>query len=237
MGGVIISLTINVLLLSACIFYEIRTHHFLYILDAMGVCRMDSKLRHETAYIGAWCGSLKKMDIKADIAFLGNSITQGSDFSKYFPDKKIVTLGLGGDRIDGMTRRISLVEAVNPKKLFIMGGINDLHRSGAETVGKRYEELLKTIKSALPQTKIYTQSILPVSRRMTAKYSSNEIIRKSNEQIKKLSEKYDCVYIDLYSLYEENGYMREGISRDGVHLLPRAYDIWAEAITPHIYEP
>lgn len=209
----------------------------MYILDALGVCKMDNSLRHESAYIRAWEASLKKMNIEADVAFLGNSITAASDFQQYFPDKKIVTLGLGGDRIDGMTRRISVVQAVNPKKLFIMGGINDLHRSGAETVGKRYEELLQNIKSALPQTKIYTQSILPVSRETTEEFCSNEVIRNSNKLIKELSAKYDCVYIDLYPLYEENGFLREGISPDGLHLLPEAYGVWAERIAPFIYEP
>ena len=61
----------------------------------------------------------------------------------------------------GMLRRVPILKAANPKKIFIMAGTNDLVHIGLEEYEKRYENLLRTIKDALPNARIYIQSVLP----------------------------------------------------------------------------
>ena len=76
--------------------------------------------------IRGWTNTLQKMSYDADICFLGNSITYASNFQTYFTDKKIVELGYPGDTMIGMMRRMDMLRAVCPEKVFLMAGINDL---------------------------------------------------------------------------------------------------------------
>ena len=44
----------------------------------------------------------------------------------------------------------------------------------------------------------------------------------------------DCVYIDVNQLYVKDGELDSSITKDGVHLLPEAYDRWADLLKPYI---
>ena len=43
-------------------------------------------------------------------------------------------------------------------------------------------------------------------------------------------------YIDIYSMYEENGYMKNEDTVDGIHLNSKDYSKWTECITQMIME-
>ncbi|MBQ8694683.1 MAG: hypothetical protein IJ513_03465 [Bacteroidaceae bacterium] len=230
------SVFVNVSLLGVAAFYEFRTHEVQIILSDLGLCNIEDRLRPDFWCIQGWTSCVRKLNYKADIAFMGNSITAGSDFQRYFIDKKIIEFGYSGDRIDGMQRRVGMLQSVNPEKIFIMGGINDLHRSSPETVAKRMESLIVCIQSSLPQTKIYVQSILPVNRIKENSYATNEIIRETNGIIERIAKEHGCNFIDLYSVYIENGALPDSLSNDGVHLKKEAYGRWANVIKPYIYE-
>lgn len=233
---VILLLFSNILSLGVIAYYEYRTALAQYFLDALGWRKMDDRNRGEQNYIYSWASCLKKLRIEADAVFLGNSITHASDFQAYFPDKKIVTLAVPGERTDALKRRLITVVAVKPKRLFVMAGINDLHRSNAEMVERRCDEFFYEIKKMLPDTKIYIQSILPVNAEKEKFYSSNSEIIKSNGCLKKLSDKYGFVYIDLYDNFvDENGRLDDSLSSDGVHINKKGNDIWAREITEYIY--
>lgn len=195
----------------------------------------DGKERKIDYAIKGWNNTLEKLDYDADIVFFGDSITANSDFRKYFPDKKIVTLGYSGDNLLGMQDRIPGLVAMNPEQVFVMGGINGL-KSYTIDVGKsRYDTLLSMLKEELPGAQIYVLSVLPVSHEKEKRVCSNEVIDDFNVKIKELAEYYDCIYVDLNSLYEdEDGYMRKELTTDGVHLYLEAYDIWAEEIRKYI---
>jgi lysophospholipase L1-like esterase len=60
-------------------------------------------------------------------------------------------------------------------------------------------------------------------------------IQQANTVIKEFADKHQrCRYINLYSLYEKNGIMPAELTRDGIHLKPKSYERWAEAIRPYI---
>ncbi len=42
------------------------------------------------------------------------------------------------------------------------------------------------------------------------------------------------IYIDLFSLYCIDGQLPDELTNDGIHLLPKAYDRWAEAIREYV---
>lgn len=187
--------------------------------------------------IQGWTNTLEKMNIDFDVVFFGNSITRGSSFHEYFTNTSICNLGFPGDNLDGMMLRVNQIKAVNPKKIFIMAGINGLNLQTTGVFEEKYERLIKAIKESNPHSTLHLQSILPVNNSIAPKYvCSNEKIVNANEIIKKIAHNNNCIYIDVHQLYVKDGEMDASLSRDGVHLLPESYDAWANLLKPYIDE-
>lgn len=187
--------------------------------------------------IQGWTNTLEKLHLDMDVVFFGNSITCESSFEKYFPHVKICNLGYPGDNTDGMLLRINQIKAVNPEKIFVMAGINGLHAQTEKIFTEKYATMVDSIKQAAPTAKIYLQSILPVNPSMKAGIVvKKEKIARCNELVRNIAEEKGCVYIDLYRLYAVDRIMPEELTRDGVHLYPKAYDRWAEEIRRYVEE-
>ena len=221
---------VNILLLGGVFYYELTTCYFRIVLSDLCIIQLQDVKRPDYYWIKDWTECIRKLNYKADVAFFGNSITAGSNFQKIFPNLRIVEFGHCGDRVDGMCRRISMVCSVNPDIVFLMGGINDLHRSKPETVLRRYDKLLANLRDSLPNTRIYVQSILPISKEMEKRYAPNEVIQETNIMIQKCANKHGCNYIDLYDIFVEDGQMPDSLTSDGVHLSSQGYYLWAESI-------
>ena len=233
-----ISLIGNVLLLVVIIFIGcVKTNYINIKLERIGIVKKDPVKRGDYWSIRGWTNTLEKLHLDMDVVFFGNSITCGSSFEKYFPNVKICNLGYPGDNTDGMLLRTGQIKAVNPEKIFIMAGINGLHIQTEKVFTEKYATMVDSIKLAVPTAKIYLQSILPVNPSMKAgKGFSKEKIARCNELVQKIAEQKGCVYIDLYRLYAVDGIMPEELTRDGVHLYPKAYDRWAKEIKKYIEE-
>ena len=185
--------------------------------------------------IRGWNNTLKKMNVDFDVVFFGNSITCGSSFHEYFPDISICNLGYPGDALDGMMLRVEQIKAVNPKKVFIMAGINGLQYQPLNVFKNKYERLVKAIKTDNPETKVYLQSILPVNNELANnRYASNEKINDANAVIMDIANDNDCVYVNVNNLYIKDGELDPLVTKDGVHLLPDAYDKWADLLKLYI---
>lgn len=236
-GGVIfISLFLNFVLLTLLVISEYKGRTFSQAIERRGFITIEPQSMPNYWALHSWTNTLKKLRIEADIAFFGNSITAGSDFQQLFPDKKIVNLGYSGDNIKGMLRRVSMLSAVSPKKIFIMAGTNDLVHVSLEEYTSRYKKLIKAIKDSLPQSRIYIESVLPSNHKLS-NYAPNKKIQQANAILNDIAKAFDCTFVDLYNLYvdDENELPIE-FTKDGVHLLPISYSIWAEAIKKYIYE-
>lgn len=221
-------------LLAIIIFGEHQGHAYRNALIRRGVI---DKEYYESPYyaVQGWTNTLKKMNIDCDIVFLGNSITAGSDFQTFFPNKQIVNLGYSGDFIPGMINRIEMVKAVKPEKIFVMAGTNDIGFISIDKYVERYDSLITGLQRSIPESKIYIQSVLPINHEMASSYASNEKISQANKEIEKLAKAKNCVFINLYDLYVMDGEMNKELTRDGAHLKPEAYNIWAQAIEKYIY--
>lgn len=182
----------------------------------------------------SWNNTMEKLDYKADIVFFGDSLVRGSDFRSSFTDKKIVNLGYSGDTLSGMIERVSMVKAVSPQKIFLLGGINGLTNMNVEQCVKTYAKLLDKLHNELPESEIYVQSLLPLSKEKEKSICLNENIVKFNEKIELLANDRGFTFIDLYSLYLLDGKINPTLTKDGIHLLPDAYNIWAKAIEEYV---
>lgn len=239
--GLCFSIVANVILLAAI--YHIgwsKTDYLHKVCYKYGL--MQAPETEDPTYwvLDGWINTLKKLNYDADIVFFGNSITRGSNFSDFFPDKKICNLGYAGDNLNGMIKRVEMgqLQSVNPEKVFIMGGINGLESQSLEQFEQQYRNLIQIIHDSLPQATLYLESILPTNHQFEngANYADNQKIVASNEIIRNIAENYQATYIDLFSVYQENGELKADYTIDGVHLQSEHYDKWANAISTYIYE-
>ena len=184
----------------------------------------------------SWESCLTKMECKAEIVFLGDSIVRGGDFHKAFPDKKIVNLGCSGDTLAGMIGRVSTVKVLEPQKVFLMAGINGLTDYNLQRCLQTYQALIKELQKELPESQVYLMSVLPLSQKKTKQICKNETIVAFNQGIQKIAGARGCVFVDIYPFYLKNGEMDPTITVDGLHLKPEGYAPWYEAIARYINE-
>jgi lysophospholipase L1-like esterase len=168
---------------------------------------------------------------KNGIVFLGNSITEGFEFDKYFNKTKIINRGINSDHIDGLIERLhySVID-LQPSKLFILIGINDIGAQDSDSaILTSYALLLEMIAKKIPNTKVFIHSILPTTSKW--KNCPPEKIVRLNHQIKEFVYKYNFFWIDIYSLFvNENSYLKSELTRDGLHLNRKGYQLWAEKL-------
>ncbi len=232
----LISLLLNCFLLVVILVGERSGHAYRAALVRRGIVAYDdTKTAGYWTKLG-WTNTLQKMNIACDAVFFGSSSTRGSDFQLTFPDLSIVNLGLAGDNLPGMLYRIDMVKAVHPKKVFLMAGTNDLFHTSIEQFSESYETLLMSLHENLPDAKVYLESLLPINHALKPSAPSHETLSSANEAIRQIAEKYGCTFIDLYERYVQEGELPKDLTRDGIHLKPEAYGIWAEAIKDYLYE-
>lgn len=170
-----------------------------------------------------------------DVAFMGDSITYLGDFENVFSDKNCVNLGVASITIRNLRSYLDMIVEANPKKLFLMIGVNSfLFREGNfYEVLADYETLIQEIKSLCPDTQIFIESVLPVAANM-ADFVPNTVIQEFNKYLVKFAQKYDATFIDLYSLYEVDGYLDESFTEDGLHLKEFAYQAWYDEVAKYM---
>lgn len=191
----------------------------------------------EKRCLEGWANCIGKQKIMADVAFYGNSITYESDFQTFFPQINIINLGCNRDDLDDLIHRSFLISSVHPRKLFIMGGINSILDVSLDTFEKKYKILVDTIIIQNPGVKLYMQSILPTNYELEigSRYKGfHDKIKEANRIINMISLDKGCQYVDLYSAYQINDTMPREYTRDGLHLYPEAYSIWAKTIYPYL---
>lgn len=182
----------------------------------------------------SWESCLRKMECKADVVFLGDSLVRGGDFHEQFRDVKIVNLGSSGDTLSGMIGRISAVQALSPRKVFLMGGINGLTDQNVACCLSSYEDLVLELGKAIPSVHLYIQSVLPLSAAKSRSICKNATIEAFNAGVHSIADRYGHTFIDLYPLYLRDGVLAPEKTVDGIHLKPEAYETWYEMIRPYI---
>ena len=99
-----------------------------------------------------------------------------------------------------------------------------------------YKEMIDTVKANSPETRLFAQSILPLSDRSVLHYKklSKEAVAVANEWICRLCEEENVPYIDTHSLLcDDSGYLKKIYQNDEyMHLTTAAYKI----IINNVYE-
>lgn len=174
-----------------------------------------------------------------EIIFLGDSITDGCNWSEMFHDLRIKNRGISADITDGVLDRLDEVVESKPLKIFLMIGVNDLARGKAvDYIVRNIERILDSIQKETPQTEIYVQSLLPVNSVYgLAKNHTNktaEIIA-INAALKKMAKDRKLTFVDLHSfLKTESNLLDPEYTNDGLHLTGKGYLVWKSAIEKYL---
>jgi len=178
-------------------------------------------------------------DIKNEIIFLGNSITDFGEWHEFFNNNKCLNRGISGDITDGVLLRLDAITKVKPAKVFILIGINDLsHGKSAEYITANYKLILERIKTESPKTKIYVQSVLPVNpvyEMKSAHTAKTAMVLELNKSLRALAASEGCSYIDLFSVLSDGeNHLKKEYTLDGLHLSYKGYKVWIETIKPFV---
>jgi lysophospholipase L1-like esterase len=175
---------------------------------------------------------------KNEIIFLGNSITDGSEWSELFQNKRIKNRGISGDVTEGVLYRLEEVTESKPAKVFLLIGINDLARNiQKDTVFTNICRIATTIREQSPKTRVFVQSILPVNPafdKFIGHCSKTGEVKWINEKLEEFCAQSGFQYVDLFTYFknENNDYMNPEFTNDGLHLTGAGYLKWAEIIKP-----
>ena len=178
---------------------------------------------------------------KDDIIFLGNSITDGSEWSELFNDKKIKNRGISGDIAAGVIYRLDEVVKRKPVKILLLIGTNDLARgTSADSVVKNILFVANYLKQESPSTKLFVQSILPVNN-VFGKFSGHtgktDSILKANSLLNSRAASNGFTFINLYPFFiNQQRKLNVKYSNDGLHLLGEGYLLWKHLIFPFVYD-
>jgi hypothetical protein len=101
------------------------------IILLMAMILLSSGLFGQNSSFGTYYDQRKSLfeklpDTRKEIIFLGNSITDGCEWSELLADRHVKNRGISGDVTAGVLNRIREITASKPAKVFLLIGINDL---------------------------------------------------------------------------------------------------------------
>ena len=170
-------------------------------------------------------------DYEVDVCFLGDSLTDGCDVNKYYPDYTVVNRGIGGDTTTTLLNRMDYsVYELKPKVAVVLIGGNNLN-----TMFDDYEDILIGLKENLPNTKVILVSLTAMGRDFKEK---NKIASLNNVKIKLLADQYNYEFVEVFSALYDNttDEIYSNYTTDGIHLTNEGYLVLTGLISKKIKE-
>lgn len=187
----------------------------------------------------------------SDAAFLGDSLTVGYvDYDIDLDGARI--LAYEGASPNNFVNRTTmknandeeeipfdLLAANPPAKLYVLVGTNALASGTADdSFLNYYGRMLDDLKSILPNTKIFVQSVLPVRPEVleTSPGMATDHLNTINAAIRDMCAEKGCYYLDLASVFtdSEGALTAEYAQPDGIHLTVSGYTNWVSYLCTHV---
>ena len=204
----------------------------------------NSKLGHEQLLAKRKAGQI-------DVYFMGDSITRrwGASDAQYsellanwrtnFTGWNAANFGWGGDHTQHMLWRLQNgeLDGVNPKIVVLMAGTNNVGRTTplgdaearAAEVARGVAAVVREIRQRAPKATLVITGITPRNDNIAVM----PVINQANAEIARLDDGKAVRYININEqLALPGNQLREGMANDGLHLTPKAYQVWADALKP-----
>ena len=183
-------------------------------------------------------------DDLSDAVFIGDSRTVGLQNSTTMPKATFYcTVGLHIDTV--MTEQSitldngnmgTVIDALAQKqfgRVFINFGTNELGWPYIDTFEDYYKQLIDKVRELQPNAAIYCEAILPLTASKDAEGDSvnNTNAKTFSDAIKETAEANGAKFLNCNPAVEdENGYLPEDASTDGIHLLGEYCIYWQNFI-------
>lgn len=167
---------------------------------------------------------------QSDIVMLGDSITCAVSWNELFNYNNITNRGINGDTTAGFLQRLDQVLELQPKKVFIMGGINDIFQSyTVEEIFENHKKIVEKLreKNITP----YIQATLYTAKKENG---YNDKVKELNGMLKQYCQENRIEFIDLNKKLSKNELLIQEYTHDGLHLKANAYVIWRDEIKKYI---
>ncbi|HWX21850.1 MAG TPA: SGNH/GDSL hydrolase family protein [Candidatus Binatia bacterium] len=169
------------------------------------------------------------------IIFVGSSsIRRWTSLVTDFPDLPVVNRGFGGSQLaDSASFADRIIVPYQPRQVVIYAGGNDINAGKSpEVVYGDFVALVAKIHSQLPHARIAYISSAPNLQR----WAQVEKVRRLNALAEAYCRHHGFDFINVFPLMlGPDGRPKPDIFvADGLHMNPRGYALWKEAIRPHL---
>ncbi len=176
----------------------------------------------------------------ADLLFIGDSITQGWEgagkavWEKYYGKRRARNLGFSGDRTEHALWRLekgNFKAVEQPKAAVVMIGTNNTghFQQAADETAEGVEKIVAKLRHRFPKTNILLLGVFP--RGATSEDPLRKLNHAINGKIKALGAQDHVHYLDVGQAFlDDRGHLSKDIMPDLLHLSPKGYAIWADAI-------
>ena len=167
--------------------------------------------------------------------FLGSSSIRfwkslAADMAPY----RVVNRGLAGSRITDVDYYFDrLVSPYRPRAIVFYGGENDLWAGESATalVGD-FQRFMALKTHALGTTPVYFISLKPSLKRLGQRAVQAEVNRRVREYA---ATRGDLTFVDVVpAMTDADGAPKDVFGKDGLHMRPEGYAIWASAVKPDL---
>jgi lysophospholipase L1-like esterase len=179
-----------------------------------------------------------------DLLFLGDSITQGWQSSgaevwkKHLEPLGAANFGINGDRTQHVLWRLGEgreLEGLRPKVIVLLIGTNNLGSNRPDEIAAGVTAVLAALRNQQPQATLLLHGLFP--RRPDASNPVRNVIEDVNRRLAALADGKQVRYLDLGERFlEKDGTLSKTVMPDYLHLSPKGYQIWAEALQPSLHE-
>lgn len=165
------------------------------------------------------------------VVFAGSSSIRLWDLKKSFPNESYVNCGFGGSKIADCTHFVpKLILPLKPTTIVFYAGDNDIGGNRTpEQVRDDFLAYVAAVHAELPKCRVLFVSIKPSLKR----WEKMDSIRKANELVKAATAKDERLgFVDIVPpmLGSDEKPIPELFQKDGLHLTPKGYELWAAAV-------
>ncbi|MGA2031968.1 MAG: platelet-activating factor acetylhydrolase IB subunit [Thermoguttaceae bacterium] len=176
----------------------------------------------------------------ADLVFIGDSITQGWEgrgardiWNKFYAKRNAVNLGIGGDQTQHVLWRLENgnIDHISPKLAVLMVGTNNAGLNKPDDIANGIKAIVRELRTRLPRTQILLMGVLPrgVDNSDLKRWSTVQ----TNRIISALADGKNVFYMDIGAKFvNRDDSISTDLMPDLLHLSPKGYQVWAEAIEP-----
>jgi lysophospholipase L1-like esterase len=175
--------------------------------------------------------ALSKVE-SASIVMLGDSLTEGAPWAELTGCPHLLERGVGGDTTAKVLARLDDVLKLKPRAAFLMIGVNDISLSvPRETTIANYKAILERLK----EPHLVVAYVLPVAASYGKRQMNGSIAALDDTIASLVVDRPNTTVLDLRPRFRDSdGYLRADLSYDGLHLSPKGYELWRDAIVPYV---